>query len=94
MYRRSLAPDSGMIFKWKKEGLRKMWMKNTYISLDILWINNDYKIVHIVESAKTNNTNVLSSPSPAKYVIELPANSVKRNKILKGNTFKNSLPQQ
>jgi len=71
-----------------------MWMKNTYISLDILWINNDYEIVHIIESTKTNNTNILSSPHPAKYVIELPANTVKRYKILKENTFKNSLPQQ
>ena len=47
MFRKSMQEDQGMLFIYEKEDLRGMWMKNTYVSLDILFINGKYEIIRI-----------------------------------------------
>lgn len=76
MFRDSMPPDQGMLFIFPNEALRSFWMKNTRISLDIMYFDKDLKMVSI--SADTPPCKVSRCPSypstgPAMYVLELNA---------------------
>ncbi len=76
MYRQWLDPDSGMLFIFEEAGRHGFWMKNTYIPLDILWINETKHIIFISKNVSpcTNVTcPVISPPEDAKYVLEINA---------------------
>lgn len=47
MFRESLCEDCSMLFVFEKEGNYKFWMKNTLISLDIIWMNEDLEVIYI-----------------------------------------------
>ena len=70
MEREALAPDSGMVFVYPAEGLRRFWMKNTLIPLAIAYVDSHGRIVHIAEMAALDTTPV-SSQRPAMYAIEM-----------------------
>lgn len=88
MFVTDMPINKGMLFKWESEELRPMWMKNTYIPLDIFWVNSQYQIVHIHENAQILDLTPLTSPLPAKYVIELNAGIASANQILIGDMVK------
>jgi len=76
MFRDSMPADQGMLFIFPVEAPRSFWMKNTRISLDIMYFDEDFKLVSI--SADTPPCRVSRCPSypsaaPAKYVLELNA---------------------
>lgn len=70
MYRRSMAPDAGMLFFWEAPQQIVMWMKNTYIPLDMIYINGQ-EVVGIIEAANTRDTTPLTIPAPADKVLEV-----------------------
>jgi uncharacterized protein len=70
-YRRELAANHGMIFLFSAEAEHPFWMKNTPISLDMLFINNDRKIVGIVEEAVPFSLESRSVPAPSRFVLEI-----------------------
>ena len=78
MYRDSLAEDHGMLFVFPDETPRTFWMKNTRISLDIIFINRNLEIVSIAENAKIFSLDQIPSHKPAMYVVELNAGSAKK----------------
>ena len=87
MFRESLEENKGMLFIYNSPGIYLFWMKNTLIPLDIIWISEDGKIVHI-ERALPCTTNECISYIPkekAKYVLEVNYNFTERNNILLGN---------
>ena len=88
MFRKNLPKNQGMIFYFKKEKPISMWMKNTYIPLDIIWLDQNYKVVHIEENTTPMSTKRLTSPIPAQYVIELIEGSCKRLGITKNTQIK------
>lgn len=71
MYRKSMAQNRGMLFIFPQEQERSFWMKNTYIPLDIVYINAEKQIVSIVKNAEPLSE--ISRPSlfPAQFVLEL-----------------------
>jgi uncharacterized membrane protein (UPF0127 family) len=76
MFRDSMPADEGMIFIFPDEAMRRFWMKNTRIPLDIMYFDKDLKMVSV--SANTPPCRVSRCPSypsaaPAKYVLELNA---------------------
>ena len=76
MFRENMPDDEGMIFVFPNEAPRSFWMKNTRISLDIMYFDKDLKMVSI--SADTPPCRVSRCPSypsikPAMYVLELNA---------------------
>jgi uncharacterized protein len=73
MFRRHLPEDHGMIFLFGDEREITMWMKNTYISLDMVFIGNDWHIVHIARDAEPLSTDIISSVQPASRVLEISA---------------------
>ena len=77
MRRQSLEENSGMLFIFENEQIRNFWMKNTLIPLDMIWIDSEYRVVHIKANARpcvVSNEGLCPSYSPNKkalYVLEL-----------------------
>jgi uncharacterized protein len=68
MFVRDLPDDEGMLFTDCCSGI---WMKNTYIPLDIVFVGNDGRIVKIAERAQPFDLTTISAPQPVKAVVEL-----------------------
>jgi uncharacterized membrane protein (UPF0127 family) len=85
MFRKELPPDSGMLFLYPKEGEISMWMKNTFIALDMLFIDKSGAIVHIAEGAVPQSLDIIPSEAPAKAVLEVPAGTAQRLSIKEGD---------
>jgi uncharacterized protein len=73
MYRRSLAPDRGMLFDFKRVEPVAMWMQNTYVSLDMLFIRPDGTIARVAENAEPLSTRTIPSGEPVLAVLEVIA---------------------
>ena len=71
MYRKNLADDRAMIFVFADETPRSFWMKNTYISLDIVYVDSQMKVGSMIENAEPLNEKPLPSAGPARYAIEM-----------------------
>ncbi len=76
MYRTSLAPSTGMLFRFQEEAPRSFWMRNTLISLDMLFLTANGTIITIHEKTQTQSDQSYSSTQPAQYGMELPAGTV------------------
>ena len=76
MHRTALAPDAGMLFCYPAAAYPAFWMKNTLIPLDIIWISNELKIVHIahrVPPCRGQPCPRYRPRAPARYVLEINA---------------------
>ncbi len=71
MFRRSLPGKGGMIFLFEEEHPISMWMKNTYIPLDMVFIGDDWRIKHIVREAEPLSDEIIHSVYPASRVLEI-----------------------
>ena len=91
MWRRSLAPNAGMLFDFKRSELVTMWMKNTNIGLDILFISGNGQIVNIARNATPQSLTMISSLGPVRAVLELVAGTAQRLGIRAGDWIEHSL---
>ncbi len=73
MFVRELPETTGMLFTYRSEGQRSMWMRNTYISLDIAFARSDGTIINIVRDTVPLSEESIASTGPATYVLELNA---------------------
>lgn len=71
MFRSALAADAGMLFVFEESGEHAFWMKNTLIPLDMIFIDDDGRIVGIVERAEPHSTRSRSVGAPSRYVLEV-----------------------
>jgi uncharacterized protein len=78
MYVRDLPAGRGMVFPLEPPRVEAMWMKNTYIELDMLFIAADGHVSKIIERARPLSLNTLSSDGPVRAVIELKGGEVRR----------------
>jgi hypothetical protein len=90
MYRHHLPEGYGMLFVFDPKTEVVMWMKNTYIALDMLFIGADNRIVCIFEHTTPLSLKMLSCDAPVMAVIELNAGDVKKFHLLKGMILKKS----
>lgn len=81
MWRKKLIDTAGMIFIYDNERLLTFWMKNTYISLDIIFVNANKEIISIIENAIPNTETSLSSVKKSKYAIEVNAGYCKKYNV-------------
>ena len=84
MFVRHLEDDQGMLFLYPAERTLSMWMKNTYIPLDMLFIDSSGKIVHVVHDTEPLSLDTIESVEPASAVLELKAGTARRLKIAPG----------
>jgi len=85
MYRRSLAPDRGMLFDFGRVEPVSMWMKNTYLSLDMLFIRPDGSIARVASDTEPLSTRTISSGEPVNGVLEVAAGTAARLGIKAGD---------
>ncbi len=73
MHVRDLPDNVGMLFIYEDDDVRSMWMKNTYIPLDILFVRDDGSIARIAKNTEPLSLDSISSGEPVSYVLELNA---------------------
>jgi uncharacterized protein len=80
MFRTSLEEDKGMLFIFPSSSRHSFWMKNTYIPLDIIWINEALEIVHINKDTQPckDTCNSITPDNAAKYVLEINSGLVEK----------------
>ena len=85
MYRKELADGKGMLFDFSPEQEVSMWMKNTYISLDMIFIRADGRILRIAENTEPLSTKIIPSRGLAKGVLEVIAGTAQKYGIAPGD---------
>ena len=77
-----LEANAGMLFTYRQPGDYRLWMKDTRISLDMFWINNQKNIVHIEKNVQPSSyPKTFGSESPAQYLLETNAGFADKNNI-------------
>ncbi|MFC3072704.1 DUF192 domain-containing protein [Shinella pollutisoli] len=91
MNRHEMAQDHGMLFAFGETRQVLMWMKNTYLPLDMLFIGGDGRIRTIRENAEPLSEAIIDSKVPVDFVLELNGGTVKRLGIRTGNRVESPL---
>jgi len=86
MFVSDLPASRGMVFPLPAPRVETMWMKNTYIELDMLFIRADGRVARIIERAHPLSEELLSSGEPVSAVLELKAGEVQRLGLKVGDT--------
>jgi uncharacterized protein len=73
MFRRYMPPDRGMLFDFKVEQPVMMWMRNTYIPLDMIFISRDGRVINVAENTEPMSERTIASAAPAFAVLEVNA---------------------
>src|SRR5260370_4881201 len=92
MYRKELPDGKGMLFDFSPEQQVSMWMKNTYISLDMIFIRADGRILRIAENTEPASTRIIPSGALAKSVLEVLAGTAKKYGIAPRARLPHPLP--
>jgi uncharacterized membrane protein (UPF0127 family) len=85
MFRRSLPESYGMLFDFKQDQPVNMWMHNTYVSLDMIFIEADGRIHRIAENTPTLSDKIIPSEGPVRAVLEVAAGTARRYGIQAGD---------
>ncbi|MGH6808484.1 MAG: DUF192 domain-containing protein [Ensifer adhaerens] len=85
MFRRSMAPDHGMLFDFGETRRVMMWMKNTHLALDMLFVDKRGIVRTIHQDAVPFSEAIIDSGEPVAFVLELNAGTVKRLGIKPGD---------
>jgi uncharacterized membrane protein (UPF0127 family) len=91
MFRRSMPADQGMLFDFKRVEPVSMWMQNTYIPLDMLFIRPDGTIARIAANTEPLSTRTIPSGEPVLAVLELNAGTAARLGIKPGDRIEHPL---
>ena len=86
MHRKSMSDDQGMLFIFDQQRPQSFWMKNTHISLDIIYVQTNGQVVSIARNATPFSEQSLPSEGPAQYVVEINGGLSSKLKIDKGTT--------
>ncbi|MFM9845238.1 MAG: DUF192 domain-containing protein [Dongiaceae bacterium] len=84
MFRRNLGGEEGMLFLYPSDRVATMWMKNTLIPLDMLFIAADGRVVRVAERTVPQSTETISSEEPVRAVLELNGGTAARLGIAAG----------
>lgn len=91
MWRRSMEENQGMLFIMNAPEEQSFWMRNTYIPLDIIYIDDQKEIVKIRANTKPQSLDPITSEKPALYVVEVNAGFCERHGIREGDKIQFSV---
>jgi uncharacterized membrane protein (UPF0127 family) len=90
MFRENLGADEGMLFYFPSDQAVSMWMKNTPLALDMIFIGADGTVAKIVENTVPQSQTIISSVLPVRAVLEVKAGTARRMQIKPGNAVRNA----
>ena len=85
MHRQRLPRGRGMLLLWERPSMAALWMKNTLVPLDMIFIAAGGRIVHIHENARPGDLTPISAGQPVLAVLEMAAGEARRLGLKKGN---------
>jgi len=85
MYREELPEDQGMLFVFSEQRVLSFWMRNTFIPLDIAFIDSEGKIVDIQRMEPLDESKLYVSAAPAQYALEVNAGWFERHGVKVGS---------
>ena len=85
MFRRELPEGQGMLFDFQREQPATFWMKNTYVSLDMIFIRADGRILRIAENTVPLSEALVPSGGPVRAVVEVVAGTARKLGIAPGD---------
>lgn len=85
MSRKELADGRGMLFDFTPEQNISMWMKNTFISLDMIFIDGNGRVLRVAENTEPQSLRIIPSGAPAKAVLEVINGTAKKYGIVPGD---------
>lgn len=85
MNRQSMPADQGMLFDFMETRPVTMWMKNTYIPLDMIFMDEAGTVTHVARNTEPLSLDIVSSQGPARYVLELNGGAAARFGVEKGS---------
>jgi uncharacterized membrane protein (UPF0127 family) len=97
MFRSSLPLDRGMVFVFETADFHGIWMKNCKFPIDIVWLDEERRVVHVAEAVppcRAEPCPVYNPMRRASYVIELNAGQARREKAVVGATVRFDLPSR
>ena len=88
MFRRSLAPRAGMLFDFGRDEIARMWMKNTFISLDMVFADRRGVVRRIARDAHPRSLDTISSRVPVRAVLEIRGGEAQRIGLAPGDRIR------
>jgi uncharacterized membrane protein (UPF0127 family) len=85
MFRREVPVGQGMLFDFQPDQPVSMWMENTYVSLDMIFIRGDGTIARIAENTEPLSRRTISSGGPVRAVLEVVAGTTRKLGIAAGD---------
>lgn len=86
MYRKEkLKKNHGMLFDYNRYGVFTFWMKNTFIPLEIICLDHNYKVLGIIKNMVPESQKSRSLDKPFRYAIEVNKGTAKKNNIVEGD---------
>jgi uncharacterized membrane protein (UPF0127 family) len=87
MFRKSMQALHGMLFRFEAMRPVSMWMKNTFIPLDMIFMDEQGSVTHIHLGAVPHSLDIISSNGPAKFVLEINAGEAEKQGLRVGQKF-------
>ena len=91
MFRKSLPEGHGMLFDFQTDQPVQFWMRNTYISLDMIFIKGDGRILNIAENATPMSDALIPSAGSVRAVLEVIAGTARKFHIVAGDRVTGSI---
>ena len=88
MHRQSLPDGTGMLFRFDQTRPVSMWMKNTFVPLDMVFADESGLITHIHRGAVPQSLDIISSRGPVRYVLEIIAGAADRHGLAVGQRMR------
>lgn len=85
MFRNKLASNRAMLFVYPASSIVTMWMKNTLLSLDMVFVDGSGRVVSFAHNAVPQSEVIISSGFPVRYVVELNAGQIKKMDLKQGD---------
>jgi uncharacterized protein len=96
MFRPSLPPDRSLLFVFDSLDFHGIWMKNCRFPIDIVWLDEKRKVVHVAENVPHCKQDPCPSYAPlrrAAYVVEMNAGQARKEKVALESTLEFTLPR-
>ena len=93
MFRRSMPQDRGMLFDFRTDQDVSMWMQNTHLSLDMIFIRADGTVARVARNTVPFSTDMIASGEEVRAVLELNAGTAERIALKRGDRVKHPIFQ-